>query len=565
MVFFFLAPLETGVAKLRSRILAATYTSHVKRRVHTPEQHAEEQEHAMQTTLSSLSPHASAAVRHEPLHTTKRPAFSMRSTGRAAEAAAAAAKAELDVGAVARRAAVVAAVSGGVFAPGLAAAATEKAEQAAVRVAAAAAAAAEESAGKRALADPPPHHAAAPLPAYGGGSPRRTRADPRGLFRRHDVELQGSLSPSDFHQLVHSVLSNRCSALTGGLTGTVGGGDLAAGGSTVDSGGGGDGAWREDASFVALFEALDGDGDGRLSFAEFERFLFPPPAAVALGAKPSAVAMASAALRAATSGEDVASGAFGGGGGDGSGLEEAAAWDNERAFVIVRWVAAEARHELRELCDGDTLELPPLVFPRVPPSPVAAAMLAAEAAAEVMTPAAAAPAAPSSLMPAPTQPEEGMAEEGAKEGRARGKSEGCEEQVAAAAAPRWQADGGLQAARARQLLRWHRAFRRRLLGPALRHWCVHVAALPAGDVADAAARHMVATGAAARILVHFSGWHVRTLGSAFRRWHGAYQHVLQQEVLTLHEQLAEAKGEIQRTRRKMLGGRFLLSQRNSDL
>ena len=117
-------------------------------------------------------------------------------------------------------------------------------------------------------------------------------------------------------------------------------------------------------------------------------------------------------------------------------------------------------------------------------------------------------------MPAPTQPEDGVAEEGAKEGRARGKSEGCEEQVAAAAAPRWQADGGLQAARARQLLRWHRAFRRRLLGPALRHWCVHVAALPAGDVADAAARHMVATGAAARILVHFSGWHVRTLGSA---------------------------------------------------
>ena len=568
----------------------------------------------MQTTLSSLSPHASAAVRHEPLHTTERPAFSLRSTGRAAEAAAAAAKAELDVGAVARRAAVMAAASAGVFAPGLAAAATEKAEQAAVHVAAtaAAAAAAEESERKkRSFADhhhpPPHHHVAVPLPAYGGGSPRRTRADPRGLFRRHDTELLGSLSPSDFHQLVHSVLSNRCSAPTGGLTvhaavrelravavdeerhrrhGTalhIDGGDVAGGGGTVDSGGGsgggggggdGDGAWREDASFIALFEALDGDGDGRLSFAEFERFLFPPPAAVAmLGAKPSAVAMASAALRAATSAEGGASGAFGGGGGGGgSGLEEAAAWDNERAFVIVRWVAAEARHELRELCDGDTLELPPLVFPRVPPSPVAAAMLAAEAAAETMAPAAAAPAPPSS--------DHGGHGGGGSGGHGGGQNADdatqqhvthvAEARAAASAAERERAharraSGGLQAARARQLLRWHRAFRRRLLGPALRHWCVHVAALPAGDVADAAARHMVATGAAARILVHFSGWHVRTLGSAFRRWHGAYQHVLQQEVLTLHEQLAEAKGEIQRTRRKMLGGRFLLSQRNSDL
>ena len=322
------------------------------------------------------------------------------------------------------------------------------------------------------------------------------RADPRALFRRYDSTMMGVLGPHDLHRMLKVCAD-------GGAIPPIGRADEA--------------FWSDSAAN----EGADSEHDAGRTVA-----WCGPAYSAEVPLRPGAFGRLFAHIdkrgRGSIEYDDFEQFLFGAGGQKAAPSRPSTASD---VGSTVQWIDNEARRELRALCSNlsetEPLELPPLVLHR-PPTP-----------ARSPSPAASPPPPPAhasiTLSPPPRAHE--------------GGDLATEEQVDISS-PR------------RALRRVLRCWRQRTVGTVFRSWASSTAAAAAADdVAEMGARQLIVTGVAARMLVLLAQRRMRLLGAGFRRWGWLHSASLQDEVMRLHHQLAEAKTEVQRVRRKMLAGR----------
>ena len=340
----------------------------------------------------------------------------------------------------------------------------------------------------------------APAMASGAGTvsaaPRATsvngRADPRALFRRYDSTMMGVLGPHDLHRMLKVCAD-------GGAIPPIGPADEA--------------FW----SGNTCNEGADGERDAGRTVA-----WCGPAYSAEVPLRPGAFGRLFAHIdkrgRGAIEYDDFEQFLFGAGG-DKTASRPIAVSD---VGSTVQWIDSEARRELRALSvglgDTEPLELPPLVLhrPATPMQPLTRDLSPPQPPAHACV----------TLSPAQTHEDK---------------------------------DSGMQQA---EVSLPHRALRRvlrlwcqRTVGTVFRSWASSTAAAAAADdVAEMGARQLIVTGVAARMLVLLAQRRMRLLGAAFRRWGWLHSASLQDEVMRLHHQLAEAKTEVQRVRRKMLSG-----------